>query len=233
MNVEDLKLTSGRLYWQPSGQSSWVDFGNVISYAEKPDIQRVEHKKKEDGLGIVDSSIARLVAFKFSITLEERFAEVLALLGLAKQLADVIQAGGAGNFTIQAANLVANKSLFLGAYNVSNYAGVTSVGAVTLVEGVDFAIETRSGMVTPLPDSTNLGAGNWVFTFNSAALTQLAFSTLSKLLSTGTFKFIEKDQHSFVPRATADFTGQCEVTAWGENSLEKFNEFQLEVIHTP
>jgi hypothetical protein len=100
---------------------------------------------------------------------------------------------------------------------------------VTLILGTDFTWDAGSGIVTII-DSTKFGS-NWIFTFDCAAVTQLSFQALSRLLEQGTFKLFEFDQFDEVPLFKDQFTGQVHVTGWGENNGD-YNEFTVEVLQT-
>jgi hypothetical protein len=230
MGLQDHRLLTARLFFQPSDDTNgFIDCGNCKSHAFVPIAERAPHMASQKGVRTVDLDLPKLEAVKRTLVLDEHFNETLRLLSIGKQLADVVQATSvAATMTITAGNLVRGRSYELGKLGTSNLTAQTA-GAVTLVLGVDFTWDAGSGIVTII-DNTKFGS-NWVFTFDCEAVTQLSFQALNRLLEQGTFKLLEFDQFDEVPLMKEQFTGQVQVTAWGEYNGD-FNEFTVEVLQT-
>jgi hypothetical protein len=228
MSILDHRLTTARLYWQPSYDANgYIDFGNAVDYKYDPTRERVPHLESKKGYRQVDFEDVKLVAEKRTFTFDEHFNETLRVLALAKPFTEVVQGSMvAASFTIIAVNLVLGRSYHLGKIGTKNLTGLAS-GSLTL--GVDFTWDKGGGFVTPI-STANFGS-DWVFTFDCDDVTQLSFTALGRLLEQGTFKMLEFDQHDETPINTEQFGGQVQVTGWGEHNGE-FNKFTVEVLHT-
>ena len=224
------KLTTGRLYWLPYGATDgYIDFGNIVDYKHDPKLTRVEHLHGALGRRKADLSFVVGATLQKSFTLDEDFSQVLALVYLATQNANVTQTSQTGiNATITP---VVGRVFALGYQQVTlTYAAGTNGGlSPVLQQGVDFNLDAVNGFITPL----NATYPPWNFTFNCAAVTSLNFTALNNLLTRGTFLLLEYDQQSPVPLAQETFAGQVIVTAWGDDKADKFHEYTVEVLITP
>jgi hypothetical protein len=225
---EHLRLTTGRLFWQPSGESGYIDLGNCTSHSEQPDVQRVDHWKYERGTKRVDHSLVGSLKPKRVFTFDEHFDKSIALQAFAALATEVTQAEAAGvavSITPEPA-LKAGQSMFLGKEKISNLVVLEDTNPV--VEGVDYTVDYGAGIVTILHDSGE----QWDFTFDCEEVTRLNFEMFSKLLTEGTFRFVASDQHSDVPVQNETIRGTAYVTAWGDGTTDKFQEYTVEVIST-
>jgi hypothetical protein len=240
------KLTTGRLYWQKSGEDSWLNFGNALSYARKPRIEYLKHFRKANGLSHCDLDLPRETEVLWSFSFDERFGELIRPMWLANVGATVTNAGGASQLcTIPGLTAALSPAILVGrAYPLKNSGaavlGITTlIGSViaadttpaTLIEGTHYELDRNAGIVRPLIVPTP--GLDWNFTVSWAAYSQEAVTALGNLLTQGTFKVVEKDQQSDVPFNEETITGQVYVTAWGENDGSKFSEYQVEVLHNP
>jgi hypothetical protein len=225
-NPEHLRLTTGRLFWLPPDETGWIDFGNCTSHQEQPDVQRLDHWRYAGGTKRVDHSLVKSLkpvrVFKF----DEHFAETIALMALAAAATEVTQAAAVDvevSITPDPA-LAPGQSLFLGKQNISNLVALEDT--MPVVEGVDYKVNYGAGIVTLL----KLSSDQWDFTFDCAEVKTLNFEMFSKLLTEGTFRFLETDQHDSVPVGDSTIEGTAYVTAWGETNTEAFQEYTVEVL---
>ncbi len=245
-----VKLTTGRLYWLPAGSvDGYVDFGNVADYKDAPKLKRVEHVACNDGLRKTDVALIATEGVLKTFTLDEEFAAILLLLALGTQQANLIQdtAVGADSTLISSDTVTITADgggeIFTAEINLPITGRVYAFGAqglsiltagdannVALVSGAAYSLDYGSGMLTVLQAAP---AGPWTITFTRIAVTDLVFSSLDNLFTAGTFRLFEFDQYDPVPYATETFTGQCYITAWGDNPGDKFTEYTLEVLITP
>lgn len=235
MNLGDAitkKFTTGRLYFLPVGLvDGYLDFGNVPDYKSDPKVEYLDHQKSALGRKKSDFSCPKSHSEKKTFTLDEEVGQVLIYLFLATQGANSVEASGS---VINEA-ITANSQLGRVYFTVS--AGISAVtvrvGETTYANGTDYTYDAISGAITILAGSTIPNGSLVGVDYSFVAVTDLNFAGLNNLLSRGTFKHYEFDQFDTVPRATETFSGQCEVTAWGDNNGDKFTEFTLEVIITP
>jgi|GEM_PF-4919916 hypothetical protein len=259
-NPENYKLTTGRLYWQlpnlSAGDNAWIDFGNVPDYKDEPKIKRIEHFRSSGGFRRLDfSPVADVMQHKL-FTLDEHFNDTVALLSLGRNLGQVVQGAAVNQRFIITQDVLSTltpgeaSTFYVGATGLLNVtvAVYFSFGAAPndfIIEPLDasqYTLHAGSGMLDlfgpyslVVPEGAHTGE-TWAIyqievLYSCPQVTQTNFDTFSQLLQLGTFKLIEYDQFSGIPLAVETFSGQVEVTAWGENKLDKFNEFTIEVIH--
>lgn len=227
------KLTTGRLFFKRKTagtyETNWLDFGNCKTAGYKPEVQRVDHMKSDGGFKREDLSLVKSIKPLFSFELDEITADLERLRQLAGAGTDVAQASG----TTTAEALVTSASVKGRTY----FAAKQGLSAVTVKVGgtaktldTDYSIDLGSGAVTILPDSTIANGSTVTIDYTAAAITTVKHTAFSELRAEGDFKFVEKDQHSVIPRATTTWTGQCHVANWGENNTEDFTVTTLESI---
>lgn len=227
------KFTTGRLFFLPTAQTDgYWDFGNTIDYKHAPKVSYVEHKHMDFGRSKSDFGIIKSNQQQKSFTLDEEFGQVLILLYLATQGSNVVQnSNGAVSGEQLTASSQAGRVYFTANAGIS---GVTvSVGETNYVNGTDYVYDPISGAVTLLPGTTIPNASTVTIAYACVAITDLNFAALNNFLSRGTFKHVEYDQFDTVPYATETFSGQVQVTAWGDDNNEKFTEFTVEALITP
>lgn len=235
--MEDFKLTTGRLFWTPLGETSWIDLGNAVKYKRMEEVKRISHERHEDGFAQVDFELPNVVKSGWQFTFDEFFGERLKLLHLSKDgVASQVNGGGPTPIAAFAsASLAVGRSLAALSIGGVHLQGVevisASDGVITLVEGTHYAIDRNAGMVTVLsiPNPGN----DWQFSLTWTARINERFTALGQLLTRGTFRVVEKDQGALTPRNMEDFMGQCFVTAWGEADGSKFEEYQLDILFNP
>lgn len=224
------RKTTGRLFFNPFGESGYVDFGNCLDHKLEPEYARAPHSRFDRGRKVVDLELLKMTKQKRSFTFDERIADTLKLLALGSQAADLVQAAAVGQTAvIVLPDLRVGRTYSFGKLSVSNVAGQNDDDY--LVAGTDYKIDAGAGLLTILRGT--LLVSPWYFSFDCAAVTQLNFTALAALLARGTFRFQESDATDAVPLNIDTFFGQCQVTSWGENNAEDFNRYTLEVIHDP
>src|SRR4051812_45970609 len=108
------QLTTGRLFWQQAGSDNWIPFGNCLSYARKPRVERLKHQQKKDGLTRIDLNLPREVEVLWSFTFDEFFGELLKPLLLGSTLTDQLTSPGTNVVVIPFAQLKVGRSYYLG-----------------------------------------------------------------------------------------------------------------------
>lgn len=225
------KLTTGRLFYTPIGDlQGAIDLGNVLDHKYSPEIQRIKHMAAQNGFKQVDVNLVKSAELKYEFSLDEITLELLKLMFLGTAGADVTQTSG----NVAAESLTTNskkgRTYFALARGLSLV--VVKVAAVAKAEGVDYTVDAGSGAITILDGGTIADGSTVTVDYTKAQIVTQPVTLLKSLLAQGTFKFIEKDQFAANPRAIHDFTGQCQVTDWGENNMEDVTKVKLEVLAT-
>lgn len=227
---ETKKITTGRLYIKKTGETNWRDMGNCKAHKFEPEIARKDHMASAGGIKRVDLSLVTSIKHKYSFEFDEHTAEAEELRLLATQGAD----------SVQATATVAAEALTGGAYSKKGRTYFTAkqglssvvvkVAGTAKTLGTDYSVDPGSGAITILPASTIADNSTVTVDYVAADVTMQNFTANQTLLFTGSFKYVEKDQFSAVPRETTEFDGQAQVTNWGENSGEDYNAFTLEAL---
>lgn len=224
------KLSTGRLYLRRKGENNYADFGNVTEHKPDPQIGRAEHMKSDGGFKTVDFSNVKSINPKYIYSLDEHTPELLKLMVLGTQGADIVQAGGAvvAEALTGGANSKQGRTYFALAQGLTLV--TVKVGGVAKVLDVDYQLDPGIGAVTIIPGGGIVDNSAVTIDYTAPALTRLLFNAFTELRVEGDIKYVEKDQNSTVPRQVTDFYGQIHVANWGENSTEDYNKIGVECI---
>ena len=98
------------------------------------------------------------------------------------------------------------------------------------VEGVDYTVDLAAGIFTILATGGIANGSTVYFSVSDSDSDQRNLThAVRRVLATGTWKILEFDQFSEVPREIADFPGQAILTGLGDDGDDKPTEFELEV----
>jgi hypothetical protein len=227
------KKVTGRLYLKRrvNGvlEASYLDLGNCVTGGYKPDVQRAEHMKSDNGFKRVDLTLAKTIKPLYSFELDEITPDLERLRHLAAAGAESTQA--AGNTVAEVlcnANSKKGRTFFTTKQGLS--AVVVKVGVTVKTLNVDYALDAGAGAITILPDSTIADNSTVTVDYTAAEVKTESFTAHSELRVEGDFLFLEKDQFSAVPRARHTWSGEAYVSNWGENNGEDFNKTTLDSI---
>jgi len=222
------KFTTGRLYAQLTGDVGfWRDLGNVKDYKQDPKLTRKEHMASGGGVKRTDLSLIGDITAKYSLTCDEFTNDLEALLNLATQGADAVQAGGAiVNEALTGASLQ-GRTYFTA--NIGISALTVKVGGNAMLLGTDYSVDLATGAITILAGGNIANASAVTASYTAAAVTQHVFTAFANLIQLGTFKLVEYDQFAATPREIQQFAGQLYVTNWGDNKGD-FTEPVLELL---
>lgn len=125
------------------------------------------------------------------------------------------------------------KKYFLDAYNISNVSIYDSEADADIVEGTDYTVDLKLGIVTLLGYGT---PGSLTVTWDQPAIAIKNYVQVSEAFVRGTATLILQDQSenatAIAPKEIATFPAELSTTDWGDNDGKKFNEFQLALVAT-
>jgi hypothetical protein len=229
-NVANLRKTTGRLYWTPTGEVGAIDFGNCTSHKVMPEVGRVDHFKHADGVKRVDMSLPNTVKPRRVFTFDEHLGERLRLLHFAAPATEVTQAAAVGLTKVfPFASLAVGRTYDLGRQSIGACVITKGAPIAALVPGLDYVLDAGSGLWT-LINNRYLDGTDFTAEFDCAEVVTLNFEMFSRLLEQGGFTFVETDQLEAVPGSRESLTGTVYVTAWGDGDSEKFQEYTVEVL---
>lgn len=221
------RKTTGRLFLKRSGETNYIDFGNVVTHKLDPQVERAEHQKSGGGINTVDLSLPKTINYKMAFELDEHTAELEKLRMLGTQGADTTQISG--NVTAESLTTNSKKGRTYFALAEGLSAVVVKVSAVAKTLNVDYALDAGSGAITILDGGTIADGSTVTVDYTKAEVVRQNFTALKELLVQGDIKYLEYDTFSEVPRAVHEGSGQIHVTNWGENNGE-FNKTMVEFI---
>ncbi|MCW5558120.1 MAG: hypothetical protein KIT22_09865 [Verrucomicrobiae bacterium] len=217
------RLTTGRLYFQPSGSSSEIDLGNVTKWKRTDRSDTVEHMASAGGFRIVDATYVHTIGFGYIFTVDEYVATVLELRAKALTGSQQTVAAAATGTTVTLANVVLGR-----AYPVGSALGVTiesvAVGAVTKTA---WSFNTSTGRLTILEGGDITANDSVVVTYRATGGSYTRHFSGRSPLRTGNFTFFEHDQISPLPRAIHVWSGIMWVNDDFEQTMEAFGTVDL------
>lgn len=230
-HIEAHEKLTARVFVQPTGESGYIDCGNVADYKHAPEKQYKTRMVAEGGFRRVNDEQVDTVHDRWEFTLDELDAFNHRLLHLAKAPSTVTQAiTTAPTGTASLTGVVKGRCYFIGAVGLNTV--VVKKGLTTLVEGTDYTVDPGAGVLTLLPGSVTLSDGDDLsVTFGNAAVTFESYTGNSQLLFRGSVRILESNQFSGVPLREITFAGILSATAWPEQSGE-FGKYTVRATAT-
>ena len=230
-HIEAHEKLTARLFVQPTGESGYVDCGNVADYKHAPEKQYKTRMVAEGGFRRVNDEQVDTVHDRWEFTLDELDAFNHRLLHLARAPGTVTQsATTAPSGTASLTGVVKGRCYFIGAVGLNTV--VVKKGVTTLVEGTDYTLDLGAGVLTVLPASVTVSDGDDLsVTFGNTAVTFESYTGNSQVLFRGSVRILESNQFSGVPLREITFTGILSATAWPEQSGE-FGKYTVRATAT-
>jgi hypothetical protein len=230
-HIEAHEKLTARLFVQPTGESGYVDCGNVADYKHTPEKQYKTRMVAEGGFRRVNDEQVDTVHDRWEFTLDEMDAFNHRLLHLAQSPSSVSQAAvTAPAGTASLTGITKGRCYFVGAVGLNTV--VVKKGVTSLVEGTDYTIDPGAGVLTVLPGSVAVTDGDDLsLTFGNSAVTFESYTGNSQVLFRGSVRILEANQFSGVPLREIGFTGVLSVTAWPEQSGE-FGKYTVRATAT-
>lgn len=230
-HIEAHEKLTARLFVQPTGESGYVDCGNVADYKHTPEKQYKTRMVAEGGFRRVNDEQVDTVHDRWEFTLDEMDAFNYRLLHLAQSPSSTSQAATtAPAGTASLTGVVKGRCYFVGAVGLNTV--VVKKGVTTLVEGIDYTVDPGAGVLTVLPASVTVSDGDDLsLTFGNSAITFESYTGNSQVLFRGSVRILESNQFSGVPLREISFTGVLSVTAWPEQSGE-FGKYTVRATAT-
>ena len=230
-HIEAHEKLTARLFVQPTGESGYIDCGNVADYKHTPEKQYKTRMAAEGGFRRVNDEQLDTVHDRWEFTLDEVDVFNHRLLHLAQSPSTVSQAATtAPTGTASLTGITKGRCYFIGAVSLNTV--VVKKGVTTLVVGTDYTVDPATGVLTILPGSVTVTDGDDVsLTFGNSAVTFESYTGNSQVLFRGSVRILETNQFSGVPLREVSFTGVLSVTAWPEQSGE-FGKYTVRATAT-
>ena len=230
-HIEAHEKLTARLFVQPTGESGYIDCGNVADYKHTPEKQYKTRMAAEGGFRRVNDEQLDTVHDRWEFTLDEVDVFNHRLLHLAQSPSTVSQAAAtAPAGTASLTGITKGRCYFIGAVGLNTV--VVKKGVTTLVVGTDYTVDPATGVLTILPGSVTVTDGDDVsLTFGNSAVTFESYTGNSQVLFRGSVRILETNQFSGVPLREVSFTGVLSVTAWPEQSGE-FGKYTVRATAT-
>ncbi|MCP5525010.1 MAG: hypothetical protein H7A46_26095 [Verrucomicrobiales bacterium] len=229
-HIEAHEKLTARLFYQPHGETGFIDAGNVGDYKYAPEKSYVGRMRSEGGAKYLSDEQADTISDRWEFTLDEHDVLNQKLVFLATKGSDAVQAEvAAPTGTATITSVTPGRSYFVGKVGLNTV--VAKVAAVTLVEGTDYLIDTAAGILTVI-DGGGVNQDDDVdLTFGCAAVTHQVFTGQDNPLFRGSLVILEINQFSKVPLREIAFTGVIYLTAWPEQSGE-FGKYTARAVPT-
>lgn len=230
-HIEAHEKLTARLYIRPTGESGYVDCGNVADYKHTPDKQYKTRMVAEGGFRRVNDEQVDTVHDRWEFTLDEMDVFNQQLLHLAQSPASSSQAPTtAPSGTASISDIKKGRCHFVGVVGLNT--AVVKKGVTTLVEGTDYTLDLATGVLRVLPGSVTVEDGDDLnLTFGNEMVNFESFTANSQVLFRGSIRILEVNQFNAVPLREIAFDGTLTVTAWPEQSGE-FGKYTVRATPT-
>lgn len=221
------RLTTGRFYWTPTGQSYEEDLGNVLKFKRADRTEAVEHLASVGGVRQVDASFIHTIAYGYLFTLDEYVDRVLLLLQKAQGPLVSSDSPGISGGTVVWNDVVSGGTYSVGNQHLSSVA--VTVGGIAKTPGIDYSVDLPAGRLTLLSNGS-IPAGSTVnVVFNALPYSYRQILSARQPTLTGSGAFYEYDQQSPVIRAEHRFNGSIWVNGDSEEQTTGFRTVDLHV----
>ena len=219
-HVEAHEKLTARLYVKPTGESGYIDCGNVLDFKFAPERQFRTRMRAENGVRIVSDEEADTIHDRWEFTLDEHDSFNEKLIGLATASAPATAAAAtAPAGTISFTDVVKGRVYFVGRGTLDTF--VLKKASTTLVLGTDYDVDLNTGKVTILTGSVTVSDGDDLdATFGAAERTTVAYATQSTFRFEGDVRIEEFNQHNKEPLRITSFSGVLMATAYPEHTGE-------------
>lgn len=219
------RLTSGFLLFKRTGETNYIDLGNILEWEHMTTSERAERMVSEKGFKRRDRAWTKAVKYGYKFTLDEFTEALVELKQLGRVGTDYSQSSATGSTAQFTA--VQGRSYSLGAFNVTSVVVEVSASAKTL--DVDYTLDAVRGIITIISGGGIADAATVDVTFNKPAKTFTTINSADGVYETGDFIFDECDQESTQVRARHTFSGSIFVDAHGSNNLDNPTQVSVTV----
>lgn len=212
------KLT-GKFYFKATGDTGFVDLGNIMMQKRAPKIDRYQFKEAKKGFTqTIEESVSN-IEDRFEIKGNEHSDQMMRLMLFAERGTDVTQAATNG-VTGSIDDVLQERSYYIGARNVSNFV----VDGYTV--DVDYTVDLGSGMISILKDGGIADGTDLDLTFDMAAIDYALYTSPSaeRLTRRGTAILVEFDQTNEAERSRHTFPCTIGITDFGDAQADKETE---------
>lgn len=229
-NVKWRKKTTGQFAFKRTGESTYINLGNVRMHSQELTAERTKLQVARKGYVETIHEQPAVLERRWKIGLDEELPDVTRLDLLAGAHATANQASGTAateSFTAVKQGQV----IYLAKQDVT----ITSVkvGATAYVEGTDYSVDAKAGKITLLRGGDVAIEGATIdVIYDHAAVTRIQHTTNGEIKLEGAFLFDEFDQNSDIPRARYTGSGMLIMSNRGDSDGKKFSEFEVELLIT-
>lgn len=219
-HVEAHEKLTARLFVQPTGESGYIDCGNVLDFKFAPERQFRTRMRAEGGVRIVSDEEVDTIHDRWEFTLDERDSFNEKLIGLATAAAAATTAAvTAPSGTATLTDVVKGRSYFVGKTGLDTF--VLKKASTTLVAGTDYTVDLNTGRVTILTGSVTVTDGDDLdATFGNAERVNTTYTAQNTFRFEGDIRIEEFNQHNKEPLRITSFSGVLMATAYPEHTGE-------------
>lgn len=223
------KQCTGKLLFQRTGETTFINFGDVRTHKSDKQIARTKIMTARKGYVEVTHEQPNQIESRWTIGLNEETLSLVRLDLLSGIHTDATQSSATGS-SETFSSVKAGGAIVLAKVNVTNVA--VTVSSSPKVLGTDYTVDTAAGVVQLLKGGSIADAANVVVTYDCAMTKLYKHVGNAELSVSGNARFDEYDQNSDIPRATYTFPAQIIVTNRGDNDGKKLSEFEVQLLAT-
>lgn len=216
---------SGKAVFFPTGSAAGIHMGSITMIKQALNEKTNDTKYAIDGDNITVKRQLTEVTPIWTIEGNQFHSAMKPLLLLGTKNSDVVQSSAtAATLTITAA---LGRTFDIGARNITNV--VVTVSAATKVDGTDFFLEAKDGLIRFPETAAGIANGASVLiTFDKPALTRESYTAFNKLNNTGNLVLFEKDDVDPVAVNEWTFNGTLYTKSMGDTDVTKDKAWSMD-----
>lgn len=226
------KRITGRGFFQPTGETGFINLGNVTMHKLDFNVKRAERHRARRGVVFRTHNQAYGVQPEFTLEGDEFTTPMLPILFGGTAAADVSQASAtAATFAFTSKK---GRYFYLGAFKITAASLTTPVSKVEGVDGApaDYLIDRGLGWIYIPLGSSIADATACVATFDKPAITRDSITAFDQLNRAGILRVQEEDTYSTEPRQDYYFPCELSVEGTGDSKPEGYGKFTLKATST-
>lgn len=230
-NIKWRKKVTGKFRFKRTGESTYVNLGNVRMHSVTADVERTKFSVAKKGYHQVIHEEPAQVERRFKVGLDEELPEVTRLDLLAGAHATADQAAVAVAATASYTSVKKGHIIQLPKLKVTDV--VVEVATVAKTLGTDYLLDADAGTIEILHGGSIADDDDVDVEYEAEAVAGLIQHVSGgEIKVVGEFIFDEFDQHTATPRARYTGSGILFMSNRGDSDGKKFSELEVEMLVT-
>lgn len=242
-NPRNLERLTGELYYKPTGETGFINIGDVVMFKETPETETVAGKFHTRAATERQVRLdTKSTTMRWEVEAQERTLEIEAILMHGLAGAVFTQNAVAMDATVVLESVAPGRVYEIGKLSLTEVSAAIGEDALVVGEMVDGELEPANADVAidkalgHLYVSKNGGVeegADITVTYKADAVEMAKITEIGEHVTrTGSFKLVGYDGSSRPARKIFTFDGELKPKDRGENKVDDYNKFSFEIIAT-